>query len=94
MLIGYLAVSSFNGNYYRAYEFSQMMKLVKKIDYSRFIRRIRDLEKAMENIKMDLNDKKIEHILYMRDLDENENCLSINHDNSKAKYWDEIYNGN
>jgi len=50
MLIGYLAVSSFNGNYYRAYEFSQMMKLVKKIDYSRFIRRIRDLEKAMENI--------------------------------------------
>ena len=30
MLIGYLAVSSLNGNYYRAYEFSQMMKLVKK----------------------------------------------------------------
>ena len=27
-----------------------MMKLVKKIDYSRFIRKIRDLEKVMENI--------------------------------------------
>ena len=44
--------------------------------------------------KMDLNDKKIEHILYMRDLDENENFLSINHDNPNAKYWAEIYNGN
>jgi diadenosine tetraphosphatase ApaH/serine/threonine PP2A family protein phosphatase len=43
---------------------------------------------------MDLNDKKIEHILYMRDLDENENFLSINHDNPNAKYWAEIYNGN
>jgi len=50
LLIGYLAVNSFNGNYYKAYEFSQMMKLVKKIDYSRFIRRIRDLEKVIENI--------------------------------------------
>jgi len=50
MLIGYLAVSSFTGNYYKAYEFSQMIKLVKKIEYSRFIRRIRDLEKVMEKI--------------------------------------------
>ena len=70
MLIGYLAVSSFNGNYYRAYEFSQMMKLVKKIDYSRFIRRIRDLEKAMENIFLVIGEifKKAENLkIYLID---------------------------
>lgn len=50
LLIGYLAVSDFNGNYYKAHQYIMDMKLVKKIEYSRFIRRVKKLEKEVERL--------------------------------------------
>jgi len=48
LFIGYLAVSDFNGNYKKAHYYVMGMKLVKEIEYSRFIRRINNLEKEIE----------------------------------------------
>ena len=46
------------------------------------------------NNKMDLsNPYNITHLLYFRDLDENENFLALKHNNPNAKYWAEVYNG-
>ncbi len=39
LLIGYMAVNDFSGNYYKAHQYSMMMQLVKRIDYTRFLRR-------------------------------------------------------
>ena len=55
LLIGYLAVSDFNGNYYKAHQYTMSMKLVKKIEYSRFIRRLSKLEKEVEKLFMFLS---------------------------------------
>lgn len=44
LFIGYLAVRDFNGNYKKAHYYVMEMKLVAKIEYSRFIRRINKLE--------------------------------------------------
>jgi len=45
LLIGYLAVSDFRGNYSKAHKYIMSMRLVKQIEYSRFIRRLSQLEK-------------------------------------------------
>ena len=50
LLIGYLAVSDFNGNYSKAHEYIMSMRLVKTIEYSRFIRRLSKLEKEVEQL--------------------------------------------
>ena len=50
LLIGYLAVSDFNGNYSKAHKYIMSMNLVKKIEYSRFIRRLSKLEKEVEGL--------------------------------------------
>ena len=48
LFLGYLAVSDFNGNYAKAHYYGMGMKLVRPIDYSRFTRRINQLEKEIE----------------------------------------------
>ena len=40
LLIGYMAVNDFNGNYFKAHQYVKMMHLVKEIDYTRFLRRL------------------------------------------------------
>lgn len=55
LLMGYLAVSDFNGNYSKAYKYIMSMNLVKKIEYSRFIRRLSKLETEVERLFMFLS---------------------------------------
>ena len=55
LLIGYLAVSDFSGNYFKAHQYIMSMRLVKKIEYSRFIRRLSKLEKEVEKLFMFLS---------------------------------------
>lgn len=50
LLIGYLAVNDFNGNYYKAHGYTQDMKLVKSIDYTRFLRRLLKIRHVVEKI--------------------------------------------
>ena len=50
LLIGYLAVSDFNGNYCKAHKYSISLRLVTPIDYSRFIRIINRLRWEIEQI--------------------------------------------
>jgi hypothetical protein len=50
LLVGYIAVSDFNGNYYKAYNYCKMLRFVKMPEYSRFIRRINHLEKIIEKL--------------------------------------------
>jgi len=50
LFIGYLAVHDFNGNYFKAHYYVMGMKLVSPIEYSRFIRRINQLEKEIEQL--------------------------------------------
>ena len=50
ILMGYLAVSDFNGNYSKTHKYIMEMNLVNKIEYSRFIRRLNNLEKEIEGI--------------------------------------------
>jgi len=49
-LVGYLAVSDFNGNYRKAHNYCQMLNFVKIPEYSRFIRRINRLEQIIEKL--------------------------------------------
>lgn len=55
LLMGYLAVNDFNGNYSKAYKYIMEMKIVTEIEYSRFIRRINNLEKEIEGMFMFLS---------------------------------------
>ena len=50
LFLGYLAMDDFNGNYKKAYYYGIGMKLVNKIEYSRFIRRINQLEEEIEEL--------------------------------------------
>ena len=50
LFLGYLAVSDFNGNYAKAHYYGMGMKLVNKVEYSRFIRRIIQLEEEIEQL--------------------------------------------
>jgi hypothetical protein len=50
LFLGYLAVSDFNGNYKKAYYYGMGMKLVNKVEYSRFTRRINQLEEVIEHL--------------------------------------------
>ena len=50
LFMGYLAVSDFNGNYKTAHYYSIGMKLVNPIEYSRFTRRIIQLEEEIEQL--------------------------------------------
>ena len=50
LFIGYLAVSDFNGNYFKAHHYVMGMKLVTAIEYSRFIRRLNKLETIIERL--------------------------------------------
>jgi len=48
LFMGYIAVSDFGGNYYKAHHYLIGMKLVNEIEYSRFTRRISQLESQIE----------------------------------------------
>ena len=50
LLVGYLAVSDFNGNYRKAHKYCQMLNFVKIPEYSRFIRRLNRLEQVIEKL--------------------------------------------
>ena len=50
LFLGYLAVSDFNGNYKKAHYYAMEMKLITKIEYSRFIRRLNNLESVIEEL--------------------------------------------
>ncbi len=50
LLVGYIAVNDFNGNYYKAYNYCKLLNFVKMPEYSRFIRRINHLEQIIENL--------------------------------------------
>jgi len=50
LLIGYIAVVDFNGNYYKAYQYCKELKIVKMLEYSRFIRRLNNLEEVIEKL--------------------------------------------
>jgi len=56
LFLGYLAVSDFNGNYSKAHYYGMGMKLVSPIEYSRFIRRINQLEKEIEQLFLFLSE--------------------------------------
>ncbi|NPA11104.1 MAG: protein phosphatase [Epsilonproteobacteria bacterium] len=45
--------------------------------------------------KITLNDsfKKLTHLLYLRDIDENENFLPLNHTCNNARHWADVYEG-
>lgn len=50
LLIGYMAVNDFNGNYFKAHYYAMMMKLVKRIDYTRFLRRLRKINEVLSTL--------------------------------------------
>jgi hypothetical protein len=50
LFLGYLAISDFNGNYKKAHHYIMEMKLITKIEYSRFIRRLNNLENVIEEL--------------------------------------------
>lgn len=50
LLEGYLAVSDFNGNYQKAHQYFQMMRFFNMLEYSRFIRRLNQLEGVIEEL--------------------------------------------
>jgi hypothetical protein len=43
LLIGYIAASDFNGNYFKGYQYCKELKIVKMLEYSRFIRRLNNM---------------------------------------------------
>ena len=47
LFLGYLAMADFNGNYTKAHYYGMGMKLVNKVEYSRFTRRINQLEEEI-----------------------------------------------
>ncbi len=50
LLIGYIAASDFNGNYFKGYQYCKELKIVKMLEYSRFIRRLNNLEEIIEKL--------------------------------------------
>ena len=50
LFLGYLAMADFNGNYKKAYYYGMGMKLVNEIEYSKFTRRINQLEQEIEQL--------------------------------------------
>ena len=50
LFLGYLAVADFNGNYSKAHYYGMGMKLVSQVEYSRFTRRINQLEEEIEQL--------------------------------------------
>ena len=56
LFLGYLAVSDFNGNYSKAHYYGMGMKLVSPIEYSRFTRRINQLEEEIEQLFLFLSE--------------------------------------
>jgi hypothetical protein len=56
LLIGYIAVSDFAGNYHKAHEYFCMMRWCKMLEYSRFVRRLNDLENVIERLFLWLGD--------------------------------------
>ncbi|CAA6823778.1 MAG: IS982 family transposase [uncultured Sulfurovum sp.] len=56
LFLGYLAVSDFNGNYAKAHYYGMGMKWVNKIEYSRFTRRINQLEREIEHFFLFLSE--------------------------------------
>ena len=50
LLIGYMAVNDFSGNYYKAHQYSMMMQLVKRIDYTRFLRRLAKINEVLSTL--------------------------------------------
>ncbi len=56
LLIGYMAVSDFAGNYRKAHTYFWMMRWCKMLEYSRFIRRINEMEPLIEKLFIWLGD--------------------------------------
>ena len=56
LFLGYLAVADFNGNYSKAYYYGMGMKLVRTVEYSRFTRRINQLEEEIEQLFLFLSE--------------------------------------
>lgn len=56
LLIGYIAVSDFAGNYRKAHEYFCLMRYCKMLEYSRFIRRLNELEGVIEKLFLWLGD--------------------------------------
>jgi hypothetical protein len=56
LLVGYMAVSDFAGNYRKAHEYFILMNCCKMLEYSRFIRRLNELESVVEKLFMWLGD--------------------------------------
>ena len=56
LLIGYLAVSDFAGNYRKAHSYFRMIGCCKMVEYSRFIRRLNEMEETIEKLFMWLGD--------------------------------------
>ena len=50
LLIGYMAVNDFNGNYFKAHQYVKMMHLVKEIDYTRFLRRLVKINNVLSTL--------------------------------------------
>ena len=50
LLIGYIAVNDFNGNYFKAHQYVKMMHLVKEIDYTRFLRRLVKINNVLSTL--------------------------------------------
>ena len=50
LLIGYMAVNDFNGNYFKAHQYVKMMHLVKEIDYTRFLRRLAKINDVLSTL--------------------------------------------
>ena len=56
LLVGYIAVSDFAGNYRKAHQYFSLMQCCNMLEYSRFIRRLNDLEQVIEKLFMWLGD--------------------------------------
>ncbi len=50
LLMGYLAVRDFNGNYYKAHQYVQSMGLVESIDYTRLLRRLLKMHEVIAQL--------------------------------------------
>ncbi len=50
LLIGFMAVNDFNGNYFKAHQYVKMMHWVKKSDYTRFLRRLVKINNVLSTL--------------------------------------------
>jgi len=48
LLVGYMAVNDFNDNYFKVYQYLKELKIMKMLEYTRFIRRLNNLEEVIE----------------------------------------------